>query len=94
MTAHHYFLPVFLLKLPIHSESLYEDYGAQNCLQPVDPDIVQNLMDELGGEDVIRFVSVAYAARAQEVFDSLDVPKITFKNVWKIFQTMLPYLSN
>lgn len=74
--------------------SLYEDYGAQNCLQPVDPDVVQNLMDELGGEDVIRFVSVAYAARAQEVFDSLDVPKITFKNVWKIFQTMLPYLSN
>jgi len=74
--------------------SLYEDYGAQNCLQPVDPDVVQNLMDELGGEDVIRFVSVAYAARAQEVFDSLDVPKIMFENVWKIFQTMLPYLSN
>lgn len=63
-------------------------------MQPVDPDIVQNLMDEIGGEDLIRFVSVAYAARAQEVFDALDMPKITFENVWEIFQKMLPYVSN
>jgi hypothetical protein len=74
--------------------SLFEDYGAQNCLQPVDPEVVQNLMGEIGGEDVIRFVSVAYAARAQEVFDSLGMPKITFENVWEIFQKMLPYVSN
>jgi hypothetical protein len=74
--------------------SLYEEYGAQNCLQPVDPDVVQNLMDAIGGEDLIRFVSVEYAARAQEVFDSLEVPKITFHNVWEIFQKMLPYVSN
>jgi hypothetical protein len=54
---------------------------------------VQKLMDEIGGE-VIQFVSVAYAARAQEVFDSHDMPMITFENVWEIFQKMLPYLSN
>lgn len=74
--------------------SLYTNYGAQSCLQPVDPDIVQNLMDEIGGENVIRFVPVAYAARAQEVFNSLNMPKITFENVWEIFQKMLPYVSN
>ena len=51
-------------------------------------------MDVIGGEDVVRFVSVEYAACAQEVFDSLEVPKITFKNVWEIFQQMLPYVSN
>ena len=65
--------------------ALYEDYNAQNCLQPVDPDVVQSLMDEIGGEDVIRFVSAAYAAHAQEIFDSFNVPKITFENVWEIF---------
>ena len=74
--------------------ALYEEYGAQNCLQPVDPDVVQSLMDEIRGEDVIQFVSTAYAARAQEIFDSLNVPKITFENVWEIFQKMLPYVSN
>jgi hypothetical protein len=67
--------------LPNVAYSLYENYGALNCLQPVDPDVVQNLMDEIGGEDIIQFVSIAYAAHAQEVFDSLNVPKITFKNV-------------
>ena len=51
-------------------------------------------MDEIGGENVIRFVPVAYAARAQEVFNSLNMPKITFENVWEIFQKMLPYVSN
>ena len=74
--------------------TLYEEYDAENCSQPVDVDVVQKLMDDIDGEELIRFVSVEYAARAQEVFDSLNVPKLTFENVWEVFSAMLPYLSD
>jgi hypothetical protein len=52
------------------------------------------LMEEIGGENLIRFVSVEYAARAQGVFDTLAVPKLTFSNVWEVFSAMIPHLSN
>lgn len=74
--------------------TLYQEYDAENCLQHVDVDVVQKLMDDMGGEELIRFVSVEYAARAQGVFDSLNVSKLTFENVWEVFSAMLPYLSN
>jgi hypothetical protein len=80
--------------LPDVTYALYEEYGAQNCLQSVDCDVVQKLMDAIGGEDLIRFVSVEYSAHAQEVFDSLEVPKIMFHNVWEIFQKMLSHVSS
>lgn len=73
--------------------ALHAEYDAEDCLQPVDPDIVQGLMDAIGGEDLIRFVTVEYADRAQAVFDSLHVPKLTFQNVWEVFSAMLPHLS-
>lgn len=72
--------------------TLYQEYDAENCLQPVDVDIVQKLMDDIGGEELIRFVSVEYAVRAQGVFDSLNVPKLAFENVWEVFSAMLPFL--
>lgn len=74
--------------------TLYQEYDAENCLQDVDVEVVQKLMDDIGGEELIRFVSVEYAARAQEIFDSLNVPKLTFENVWEVFSAMLPYLSD
>ena len=73
--------------------TLYQDYDAEYCLQHVDVDVVQKLMDDIGGEELTRFVSVEYAAHAQRVFDSLNVPKLTFENVWEVFSAMLPYLS-
>jgi hypothetical protein len=73
--------------------ALHTEYGAEDCLQPVDTEVVQGLMDAIGGEDLIRFVTVEYAARAQEAFDSLCVPKLTFQNVWEVFTAMLPHLS-
>jgi hypothetical protein len=50
-------------------------------------------MDAIGGEDLIWFVMVEYAACAQVAFDSLCVPKLTFQNVWEVFTAMLPHLS-
>jgi len=69
--------------------TLYEDYGGQDCLQPVDRDFTKSLMEDIGGEDLIRFVSVEYAARAQAVFETLGFPSLSFQNVWPIFSAML-----
>ena len=74
--------------------ALYQEYDAENCLQHVDVEVVQKMMDDIGGEELICFVSVEYAARAQAIFDSLNVPKLAFENVWEVYSAMLPYLSD
>jgi hypothetical protein len=51
------------------------------------------LMEEIGGEELIRFVSIDYAEQAQTVFNTLGVPKLTFDNIWEVFSTMIPQLS-
>jgi hypothetical protein len=72
--------------------ALCTEYGGENCLQPVDVDIVQQLMDDIG-DDAIHFVSAEYADRAQEVFESLGVTKLSFENIWQVFNRMIPHLS-
>jgi len=74
--------------------SLCTEYGGENCLQPVDSAVVRNLMEEIGGEELIRFVSIDYAARAQEVFNTLGISTLTFSNIWEVFSAMIPYLSD
>ncbi|KAG2140218.1 uncharacterized protein EDB93DRAFT_1241888 [Suillus bovinus] len=71
---------------------LHKDYDAQNCLQLVDRDVVKNLMEEIGGEDLIRFVDSEYSAAAQLIFDGLGFTILTFKNVWSVFSAMLPLI--
>ena len=39
-------------------------------------------MEAIGGEDLICFVSVEYAASAQAVFDELWFGALLFHNVW------------
>jgi len=70
--------------------SLHMQFGGENCLQPVDKAVIRQLMEELGGDDLIRFVSVEYASKAQGVFDSLGIENLTLQNVWHVFQAMLP----
>ncbi|KAM5544110.1 hypothetical protein V8D89_002296 [Ganoderma adspersum] len=73
--------------------TLFRQYGADSCgLQAVDVDLVLQLMEEIGGEDLIRFVSAEYAARAEEIFATLNVPELTFHNVWNVFSSMLPLM--
>ena len=71
--------------------SLCEQYGGQNCLIPVDQEVVKALMDEIG-EDIVRFVSREYEERAKQVFASLNIPKLTKQNIWNTFQTMIPLM--
>ena len=72
--------------------TLHEQYGGEDCLQPVDRDFVKSLMEDLGGEDLIRFVSVKYAARATTIFETLGYGKLTFENVWHVFSAMMPIM--
>ena len=50
---------------------LFEKYGGEDCLQPVDSKVIHALMEELGGEDLILFVSCKYAAKASAICDTL-----------------------
>lgn len=69
--------------------TLFSQYGGQNCLQPVDRAFVKSLMDDMGGKELIQFVSVEYAERAASVFESLAYLELTFQNVWLVFSAMM-----
>ncbi|KAK7018706.1 hypothetical protein VNI00_018299 [Paramarasmius palmivorus] len=78
---------------PDHAFACPEQFGGQSgLLKPVDLDVIDALMEELGGEELIQFVSPEYAARAKSVFDSLGVSQLTMENVWNIFSAMLPLM--
>ncbi|KAJ3994232.1 hypothetical protein F5050DRAFT_1800803 [Lentinula boryana] len=70
--------------------ALYQQYEGDFGLQMVDHNVIVKLMEDMGGENLIRFVPVEYAAKAQQVYDSLDLPKLTMSNIWGIFQAILP----
>ncbi|KAF9073367.1 hypothetical protein BDP27DRAFT_1445014 [Rhodocollybia butyracea] len=55
--------------------SLYEKYGGKNGLVPVDSQVIEKLMEEIGGEDLIRFVSVEYAAKARGILEDKLGPR-------------------
>jgi hypothetical protein len=73
---------------------LFEYYGGEDCLQPVDTTVIRTLMEELGGEDLILFVSHEYAAKAQGVYNTLHVHDLNLQNVWQIFSAMLPLMQD
>ena len=72
--------------------ALHAEHGGQNCLQAVPREAVQALMDQLGGDELLRFVDREYALKAQAVYDSLDIDELTSTNIWYIFQAMLPHM--
>ncbi|KIK79428.1 hypothetical protein PAXRUDRAFT_161324, partial [Paxillus rubicundulus Ve08.2h10] len=72
--------------------ALHNQYGGEDCLQKVDRAVVKQLMEEIGGEDLICFVDIAYAAHAQTVYDSLNFTSLTLQNVWAVFSAMLPLM--
>jgi len=72
--------------------ALHTKYHAVDCLQKVDTGVVRSVMKDIGGEDLIRFISADYATRAEATYHELGLPPVTFQNVWTIFQTMLPHM--
>jgi hypothetical protein len=80
---------------PNEAHDLYETYGGVWCLQPVDPIVVQRLMDDIESErdPVVDWgVPEEFATRAQVIYNSLNVSKLTMDNVWYIFKHMLEHM--
>jgi hypothetical protein len=73
--------------------ALYQKYGGENCLQPVDTNVIDALIAEMGSSEILQFVPPAYAEQAQKVYDSLRIGELAFQNVWNIFSRMLPRMS-
>lgn len=72
--------------------TLHKKYGGENYLQPVNTAIVRELMVELGGEELIQFVSPEYAVCAQGVYDRLNIGELTLENIWFVYSEMLPLM--
>ena len=68
--------------------TLCEKSGGEQCLIAVDRAVIKSLINEIG-EDVIHFISPEYEARAEAVFATLGITKLTKKNTWQVFVDML-----
>jgi len=69
--------------------SLCKKYGSENCLQKVDVSVIQRLMEEIGGEELIQFVTPEYGVIVQAVYNGLGIESLTFDNVWIVFRSLL-----
>jgi hypothetical protein len=70
--------------------SFPERWGGRDCLLPVDVDVIRTIKMEIGGDDLLEFVSAEFAAHAQAVYDTLGISELTFENVWAVFTQMYP----
>ncbi|THU96679.1 hypothetical protein K435DRAFT_858310 [Dendrothele bispora CBS 962.96] len=72
--------------------TLYEDWGGQNFLMPVDVSVIREIKETMGGDGILEFVPAEFASRAQKAYDGLGISELTMKNVWDVFHSMLPIL--
>ncbi|EIN04921.1 hypothetical protein PUNSTDRAFT_116208 [Punctularia strigosozonata HHB-11173 SS5] len=79
-------MPEMIMQLAV------KEYSTTNCLQPIDHAIVENLMADLEVEKLLEFVDPAFAIRAEEAYNSLNITRLDFYNVWHIFQAILPIM--
>jgi hypothetical protein len=63
-------------------------WGGRNCLIPVDVSLVKEMKEQLGGPAILEFTSADFARRAELVYDSLRIVKLSFQNVWDVFGAM------
>ena len=56
---------------------------------PVDVNIIREIKEAMGGDAILEFVSADFAELAQAAYDSLQIVKLTFENVWDVFTAML-----
>ena len=73
--------------------SLPHLWGGRDCLLPVDVQVIRQLREAMGGDEILAFVNSEYAARAAEVYSTLGVADLTFNNVWLVFEQMIPLMS-
>jgi len=52
--------------------------------------LIAQMMEDLGGEELLEFVPPQFAERCEEALESLGVTEVTFQNIWDVFQALLP----
>ncbi|KIO33914.1 hypothetical protein M407DRAFT_227054 [Tulasnella calospora MUT 4182] len=77
--------PAVLMALP-------KQYGADNFLIEVDRKVVKEMMDELGGEDLVRFVTRGYEEKVKTIQAELGLGEFTVYNAWDSFTAILPFM--
>jgi hypothetical protein len=68
-----------------------EKWGLKDYLQPLtDSEIttIRELKKAIGGPELIQFVTLSYAAQAEEVYKSLNIVELTTDNIWTVFEHM------
>jgi hypothetical protein len=68
--------------------SVPEKWGGRNCLIPVDLSLIREMKEQLGGPGIMDFTSADFSKRAQAVYDTLHITKLSFQNVWDVFDAM------
>jgi hypothetical protein len=76
-----------------HAYLFPESWGGRDCLLPVDVQVIREMKEALGGDSLLEFVSAEFANRAQVAYDTLNISKLTFQNVWAVFTQMLPLIG-
>jgi hypothetical protein len=49
-------------------------------------------MEQLGGEDLLKFTTDKFSTRAQLIYDSLQIVELSGDNIWHVFSVMLAQL--
>ncbi|KAJ2936126.1 hypothetical protein H1R20_g967, partial [Candolleomyces eurysporus] len=72
----------------------YRTQNAEWCLEPTNLELVRQLREQLGGDQLIRFNSPGYGQLAQSVLTSLNlsIRMVTGVNIWTVYQKMLPQM--
>ncbi|KAG8988790.1 hypothetical protein FRB90_002535 [Tulasnella sp. 427] len=78
---------------PAVFSSLHKKWGYKNMLISVPREVVKEMMEAVGGEDIIRFVSRGYEEKAQLIKTAYDIPDFTIHNAWDAFESMLPHMA-
>jgi hypothetical protein len=69
--------------------SLYHKWGGRDCLLPVDLNVIREMKELMGGDELLSFVPVAFANHVKAVYSTLNVEKLSMTNVWDIFNHLL-----
>lgn len=77
--------------------SLPEEWGGRDCLLRLDEaqlDVIREMKEQVGGASLVAFVSDAFAQIAQNAYDSLEIQRLSFENVWEVFADMHTLLKD
>ncbi|KAJ7110708.1 hypothetical protein C8R43DRAFT_899479 [Mycena crocata] len=70
-----------------------EKWGGKPCLIPVDPDVLQHLLDNCDeGHRLMRYVDEEFEELAETAYSALNRPQIDEHSAWVVFHAMIGQL--